>query len=83
VWYRTDTTYVVSTYSTTSIEDIARIATQPLWFQLYIQSDRGFTKDVVQRIEAAGCRTLCVTVDSQYPAFVTVSNVPDSSCRQI
>lgn len=56
-------TYVVSSYTTTPIEEIARVATQPLWFQLYIQPDRGFTKEVVQRAEAAGCRALCVTVD--------------------
>ena len=56
-------TYVVSSYTTTPIEEIARTATQPLWFQLYVQPDRGFTKDVVQRAEAAGCRALCVTVD--------------------
>lgn len=56
-------TYVVSSYTTTPIEEIARVATQPLWFQLYVQPDRGFTKDVVQRVEAAGCRALCLTVD--------------------
>jgi 4-hydroxymandelate oxidase len=56
-------TYVVSSYTTTPIEEIAKSATKPLWFQLYIQPDRGFTKDVVQRAEAAGCRALCVTVD--------------------
>jgi 4-hydroxymandelate oxidase len=56
-------TYVVSSYTTTPVEEIARVATQPLWFQLYIQPDRGFTKDVIQRAEAAGCRALCVTVD--------------------
>jgi 4-hydroxymandelate oxidase len=56
-------TYVISNYTTTPIEEIARAATQPLWFQLYMQPDRGFTKDVVQRAEAVGCRALCVTVD--------------------
>ncbi len=56
-------TYVVSSYTTTPIEEIARTATQPLWFQLYVQPDRGFVKDIVQRVEAAGCRALCVTVD--------------------
>ena len=56
-------TYIVSSYSMTPLEDIAREATQPLWFQLYIQSDRAFTRDVVQLAEALGCRSLCVTVD--------------------
>jgi 4-hydroxymandelate oxidase len=57
-------TMVVSTVATTSIEDIAKAATQPLWFQLYLQRDRGFTKDLVQRAEDAGVRALCLTVDT-------------------
>ena len=56
-------TYVVSTNTTTPIEEIARAATAPLWFQLYIQSDRGFTRELVQRVQAAGCQALCLTVD--------------------
>lgn len=60
-------TYVVSTLTTTPVEDIAAAATQPLWFQLYVQEDKGATKDLVQRAEAAGCQALCVTVDT--PAF--------------
>jgi 4-hydroxymandelate oxidase len=49
------------------IEDVAKAATGPVWFQLYVQRDRGFTRELVQRAEAAGCRALCVTVDS--PTF--------------
>jgi len=60
-------TMVVSSLSTTSIEDIANIASGPLWFQLYVQRDRGFTRELVQRAEYAGCRALCVTVDSPVP----------------
>jgi 4-hydroxymandelate oxidase len=58
---------VVSTSTTTAIEEIARVATQPLWFQLYIQPDRGFMRDFVQQVEAAGVRALCVTVDMAAP----------------
>jgi 4-hydroxymandelate oxidase len=57
-------TMVVSTVATTSIEDIAHAAKSPLWFQLYYQPDRGFTRDLVQRAEAAGCRAICLTVDT-------------------
>ncbi|HVR69262.1 MAG TPA: alpha-hydroxy acid oxidase [Vicinamibacteria bacterium] len=56
-------TWVVSTSTTTAVEDIARAATGPLWFQLYVQSDREFTRDVVRRAEDAGCQALCLTVD--------------------
>ena len=58
------TTMVVSSFATTAVEDIARAATQPLWFQLYVQPDRGFTKTLVQRAEDAGCKAICVTVDT-------------------
>ncbi len=57
-------TMVVSSFANTAIEDIARVAREPLWFQLYVQPDRGFTKSMVQRAEAAGCRAICVTVDT-------------------
>jgi len=55
---------VVSSFATTSVEEIAAAATGPLWFQLYVQPDRGFTRELVQRAEKAGCRALCVTVDA-------------------
>lgn len=56
-------TYVISSYSTTPLEDIAAAASGPTWIQIYLQPDRAFTLDVVQRAEAAGCRAICVTVD--------------------
>ena len=57
-------TMVVSSFSTTAVEDIAGVAKAPLWFQLYAQTDHSFTHDLVHRAEAAGCRALCLTVDS-------------------
>ncbi len=57
-------TMIISTVATTSVEDIARAAKAPLWFQLYVQRDRGFTRELVQRAEAAGCTALCLTVDT-------------------
>jgi len=60
-------TYVISSSASMRVEDIAAKATGPVWFQLYVQKDRGFTRDLVERAESAGCRALCVTVDS--PTF--------------
>jgi 4-hydroxymandelate oxidase len=57
-------TLVVSSSASLPIEQIARHTSSPVWFQLYVQRDRAFTKDLVQRAEAAGYRALCVTVDS-------------------
>ncbi|MSU34300.1 MAG: alpha-hydroxy-acid oxidizing protein [Pedosphaera sp.] len=56
--------FVVSSASTTRIGPIAAATHQPLWFQMYVQSDRGFVKDVVAEVEQAGCRALVVTVDA-------------------
>lgn len=36
----------------------------PLWFQLYLQHDRGFTRELVQRAEDAGYEALVLTVDA-------------------
>jgi 4-hydroxymandelate oxidase len=55
---------IVSNNTTVSIEDLAVEAKGPLWFQLYFHNDRGFTYELIQRVEAAGCEALCVTVDS-------------------
>jgi len=57
-------TWIISSATTTAVEDIAAVATSPLWFQLYFQSDREFTRDLVQRAENAGCEALCLTVDT-------------------
>ncbi|OYW35077.1 MAG: alpha-hydroxy-acid oxidizing enzyme [Azorhizobium sp. 12-66-6] len=55
---------VVSTQASASLEDIARGATAPLWFQLYIQQDREFTRWLVARAVACGYSALVVTVDA-------------------
>lgn len=59
-----DAVMVVSTSATTSLEDVAAAATKPLWFQLYVQPDRGFTQELVRRAEAAKYEALVVTVDT-------------------
>ena len=56
--------YVVSSFTTTPLEEIKKVATEPLWFQLYVRDDKEFTKNLVQKAEALGCRALCITVDT-------------------
>jgi len=58
-----DVTLVAAAFSTVSYQEMRRISKQPLWFQLYFQNDRAFTKDLVQRVLAAGCEAICVSVD--------------------
>ncbi|UFN51430.1 alpha-hydroxy-acid oxidizing protein [Roseomonas sp. OT10] len=60
---------VLSTQSSLPVEQVAaRLraggAGAPLWFQLYLQHDRGFTRALVERAEAAGCTALVLTVDA-------------------
>lgn len=62
-------TMVVSTMASVSVEEIVVATKQPPWFQLYVQPDRGFTKALVQRAEAAGCQALVVTVDTPIPGL--------------
>lgn len=61
--------YVLSTQSTTRLEDVAALVRDepgrgPLWFQLYLQVDRGLTTSLVRRAEAAGYEALVLTVDA-------------------
>jgi 4-hydroxymandelate oxidase len=60
---------VAASFATTGIEDMARAASTPLWFQLYVQRDRGFTRNLVQKAEAAGCAALCLTVDQSVRGY--------------
>jgi isopentenyl diphosphate isomerase/L-lactate dehydrogenase-like FMN-dependent dehydrogenase len=53
-----------STIASSSLEEIAEVATGPLVFQLYVYRDRDVTRDLVRRAEAAGYRALVLTVDT-------------------
>jgi 4-hydroxymandelate oxidase len=58
------TLMIISTLASFAIEDVSREATGPLWFQLYIYRDRGVTRELIRRAEAAGCRAIVLTVDA-------------------
>jgi 4-hydroxymandelate oxidase len=60
----TNSVYVVSSNANVTIEDVAKVATSPLWLQLYAQTDVGRNKEVIERAQAAGCKALVVTVDT-------------------
>lgn len=55
---------VVSTRASVTLEEIAQTAQTSLWFQLYVQPDRTFTQELVQRAENAGYQALVLTVDA-------------------
>jgi isopentenyl diphosphate isomerase/L-lactate dehydrogenase-like FMN-dependent dehydrogenase len=57
------TVQVLSTMTTTPIEDVVRANGKPIWYQLYLTSSWAVTEKLVARAEAAGCPVLAVTVD--------------------
>ena len=58
------TTMALSTPSTYSIEEVAAVASGPLWFQLDFFSDRKLDEILVRRAEDAGYTGLVLTVDN-------------------
>ncbi len=54
---------VASTFSTSSLEEVAELAGRNAWFQLYPFSDAAIESDILDRAEQAGYQVLVVTVD--------------------
>jgi L-lactate dehydrogenase (cytochrome) len=55
--------FTLSVLSAVTIEDTARAAPGPHWFQLYVWRDRDLTRSWVERAAHVGYRTMVVTVD--------------------
>ena len=66
------TVMALSTLATSTLEDVAaaydaeRGASGGRWFQLYVYRDRGVTRALVERAEAAGYDALVLTVDAPF-----------------
>lgn len=60
---QSEATLVVACFSNVRYQVIRKAAVQPLWFQLYFQNDRAFTKDLIEQVQIAGCEAICVSVD--------------------
>lgn len=58
--------FVLSTRASLPIAEIARSATGPWWFQVYVMRDRDLTKRVVEDAVLAGARALVLTADTPY-----------------
>jgi L-lactate dehydrogenase (FMN-dependent) and related alpha-hydroxy acid dehydrogenases len=59
--------FTLSTVGACSIEEVAKAASKPFWFQLYMIRDRAFMKDLLAKAVEAGCSTLVFTVDMPVP----------------
>jgi isopentenyl diphosphate isomerase/L-lactate dehydrogenase-like FMN-dependent dehydrogenase len=54
---------MLSTMTTTPVEAVNAARGEPVWFQLYHRSDWEQTRQILRRVEAAGCPALVFTVD--------------------
>jgi L-lactate dehydrogenase (cytochrome) len=57
--------FTLSTMSICSIEDVAQNTSRPFWFQLYVMRDRKFIERLIDRVKAAKCPALVLTMDLQ------------------
>jgi L-lactate dehydrogenase (cytochrome) len=55
--------FCLSSMSTSTVEDIRKVAKYPTWFQLYVMRDRGMSRELIERAKVAGCSALVLTVD--------------------
>lgn len=83
-----DGQFIASTLASQPLEQIARAAGKPLWFQLYWQGDRDRTARLLDRALAAGYRCVMFTVDAPVklaaaplPAHVAPVNLEPAAPR--
>jgi isopentenyl diphosphate isomerase/L-lactate dehydrogenase-like FMN-dependent dehydrogenase len=55
---------MLSTVSSTSVEDVGKALGEPPWYQLYLPVTWEETEKLVRRVEAAGCTVLAWTIDT-------------------
>ena len=54
---------VLSTVTTTSVEEVAAARGEPIWYQLYATAKWEITEKLLRRAEGAGCPVVVYTVD--------------------
>ncbi|MCP3730257.1 FMN-dependent L-lactate dehydrogenase LldD [Sphingomonas sp. MG17] len=59
--------FTLSTVSACALDEVARAATAPFWFQLYMIRDRGLMRELLAEAAQAGCSALVFTVDMPVP----------------
>jgi L-lactate dehydrogenase (cytochrome) len=59
--------FTLSTVSACSLAEVARAASRPFWFQLYMIRDRGFMRELLQEAVELTCSALVFTVDMPVP----------------
>jgi len=64
-----DVPFTLSTVGICPVDEVARAAKKPFWFQLYMIKDRKAVQGLLERAMAAGCQTLVFTVDLPMPGM--------------
>lgn len=59
------TAFCLSHGSVCTLEQLAKTGAAPRWMQIYIYTDRGLTRELAARAQAAGYDALVVTIDNQ------------------
>jgi len=55
--------YILSTFSTTDLDEIAHVAPDVCWFQLYMPNDVDVMKEIIGRVKNANYQVLVITLD--------------------
>lgn len=55
---------ILSTSTSTPVEEVNKAHGQPVWFQLYAPSSWDACEKILRRVEAAGCPAVLLTVDN-------------------
>ena len=74
------TIMAMSSSGNTSMEEISRVATGPLWLQLF-HYGRESTELLIHRAEEAGCVAICPTVDIPVPGGLTERDIRNRLVR--
>jgi 4-hydroxymandelate oxidase len=60
----TNTMQMLSTSTSTAVEDVNKALGRPVWYQLYAPNSWDACEKIVRRVEAAGCPVIALTVDN-------------------
>lgn len=58
------TLQILSTATSTGVEDVITAHGQPVWYQLYAPTSWDACEKIVKRVQAAGCPVIALTVDN-------------------
>ena len=76
----------LSTVTSTAVEEVNEARGEPVWYQLYATSNWEVTRAVVERVRAAGCPVIVLTVDlptgSNRLTGRRWSRIDDRTCTQ-